>query len=112
VYFCFPRTNCFCAAAPQGHNDGLADYIHNIAASPNSGLLEAVKSYFHAISWDGDWEKILLPASQQDHFSAKALEKVCLVSFKSHTDQTGHPAPDPLLLGMKAAVVWSHLSNF
>jgi len=91
---------------------GLADYIHNVSASPNSGLPEAVKSYFHAMRRDRDWEKIPLPASQQDPSSAKALEKVCLVSFKSHRDETGHPAPDPLLLGMKAAVVWSHLSNF
>jgi len=43
---------------------------------------------------------------------AEALDQVCLVSFESHANQTGHPAPDPLLLGMKAAVVWSHMTNF
>jgi len=85
----------------------LADYIQNVSANS-----VRVESCFNKIWQDCDWKKIPLPASRRDPSSAKALEKVCLVSFKSHSDQTGHPAPDPLLLGMKAAVVWSHLSNF
>jgi len=40
------------------------------------------------------------------------LENVCLIYFESHIHQTGHPAPDPLLLGMKAAMVWSHMANY
>ena len=32
---------------------------------------------------------------------------VCVVTFNSTWDNTGHPAPDPLLLAMRAANCWS-----
>jgi len=96
----------------------LADYIHNFSDVHKSSLPEAVKTMFHVRRRDRDWENIPVPAASHRDPSVSSpeaqalLEMVCLVTFKSHTDPTGHPAPDPLLLGMKAAVVWSHMSNF
>jgi len=89
----------------------LADLIHKCSVGHSPSFPEAVKTFFHIIRRDRDWEKIPLPSSQVDP-NTEALGRVCLVSFESHTSRRGHPAPDPLLLSMKAAVVWSYMANF
>jgi hypothetical protein len=33
--------------------------------------------------------------------------RVCLIRFQDHSKSGGHPAPDPILLGVKSAVNWS-----
>ena len=35
--------------------------------------------------------------------------KVLKITFSAHTDNEGHPAPDPLLLLFKAANVWGRM---
>jgi hypothetical protein len=37
--------------------------------------------------------------------------RVCLIRFQGHSESGGHPAPDPMLLGVKAAVNWSRRNS-
>jgi hypothetical protein len=41
----------------------------------------------------------------------RAEHRVRLIHFRSHSDRAGHPAPDPMLLFVKAAINWSRRNN-
>ncbi len=86
----------------------LADHVKNfpqaftdaIARSSMMGRQSLVNS--KAIPWP----------INMDPPNEEARSRVCLISFGSHGTREGHPAPDPLLLSMKAAVVWCYMTGF
>jgi len=85
----------------------LADHVKNF---PQKFTHDAARSSMMGRQSLVNSKAIPLPADMDPPIE-NARNRVCLVSFGSHGTQQGHPAPDPLLLIMKAAVIWCYMTG-
>ena len=53
-----------------------------------------------------------VPAAMDPPKIPKDRRPVCLVTFGNPEDEAKHPAPDPLLLALRAANIWGKLTDF
>lgn len=88
---------------------GLAHSIKT--ASFRSYLSEKQKAELKAcqgrrVLIDGSGDKVKVPQVGST-FGTSRTKPVRKVFFRAHDDEGGHPAPDPLLLAVKAGYVWS-----
>jgi len=94
-----------CSPALETTVKALTDHVKKFSLRR---LHQCISMLDHKLSVK--WDQICPISSRHASRSEKSWEWVYLISFGSHQLVEGHPAPDPLILSMKA-VVWSYMTG-